>query len=96
MSEAGDYPGGTDRLPTAVMSGHGENDGHQATNDQCQRKESLGTPSLGDDTAGYLRANVAPEEGAEDQMLHRIVPSEYLRREKKERDKSIFLACITL
>lgn len=61
------------------MSGPGGGEGHQSGDDEGGRKQTLGGPSLGQDAGGYLRAGVAPEEGAEDDVLHRFVPVELLR-----------------
>lgn len=79
MDEAAYHPPGYHRLPAAVMSGPGGGEGHQSGDDQGGRKQALGGPSLRQDAGGYLRAGVAPEEGAEDDMLHRFVPVELLR-----------------
>lgn len=67
------------------MGGYWGTDGQQSGDDQGCRKQSLGAPSLGENASGYLRANVAPEERAEDSMLHRFVPMELLREKGETR-----------
>lgn len=51
---------------------------HEAGDEQGRREENLSGPLLSDDAAGYLSAYVSPEEGAEDHMLHGVVPVELL------------------
>jgi len=79
LDEAAYCPSGDYGLPAAVMSDPGGGESQQSGDDQGYRKQSLGGPSLNEDAGGYLRAGIAPEEGAEDQVLHRFVPVELLR-----------------